>query len=123
MCENQSIGLRQIASQPPIRICALAPNVRRLVYLMQETYFGTIEELYVAGGQPVFDPFPSVIKEYKFGGESKQRLEKKPIDFVLKSEVLEFLHEVRQLGECVISRLEIRYGLPFRMYVKQACAP
>jgi hypothetical protein len=101
---------------------AMGPEERRLVELMQSLNFGRIEHLVVAGGRPVFDPPPEVVREIKFGTENGPRLERFRVDFTLKTEVLELLAQLEALGEGVVRSIEVRHGLPFRMIVVEADA-
>ncbi len=86
---------------------------------MQRINFGRIEKLAVHDGEPVFDPFPNVTREFKFGGENGPRHEVIAKDFVLKAEVVELLTHLGNLGNGTVEKIEVRYGLPFRMSVKE----
>ena len=56
----------------------LSRSRQRLVELMQEINFGRIEEIEVRDGEPVFDPFPQVIRVIKFCGENGPRQKAMP---------------------------------------------
>jgi hypothetical protein len=92
---------------------------RRLVELMQWLNFGRIEGLQISGGQPVFQPLPRVIREYKLAGENGPRVELTAIDFALKSQVIDLFHHFDELANTTIEVLEIKHGLPFRMLVTE----
>jgi len=70
---------------------SLSPARKRLIELLQETNFGRIERLEVRGGEPVLDPLPSIVLEYKFASENGCRPEAKLPDFTLKQQHLDLL--------------------------------
>lgn len=94
----------------------LSPARRRLLELMQELGFGHIENLVVRGGQPVFHPEPRVVYEVKFGGENGPRPERAAADFRLKTQHLELFEQLDALGDATIEKLEVKHGLPFRLF-------
>lgn len=96
---------------------ALTPARRRLVELMQQINFGTIEGLAVRRGEPVFDPAPRVVHEFKFGAaENGPRGELGAGDFRLKAHLLELFQCLDAVGDATIERLEVKHGLPFRLF-------
>jgi len=104
----------------PIRL--RSPERRSLVALCQSLPFGRLENLRVAGGEPVLDPPPRVIREVKFGGDNDPRPEMTQGDFVLKSQIVDLFSELDKLGDGTILALEVKHGLPFRMMVGEAIA-
>lgn len=101
---------------------SLSPDRQRLIEWMQSIHFGRIENLAVRGGDPVFDPKPRVVREIKLGGENGPRPEAAIPDFPLKAQVVELLGELDRLGHGVIECLEIKHGLPFRVFLAEAAA-
>ena len=96
---------------------ALSPARRRLLELMQEVGFGHIENLVVRGGQPMFDPAPRVVYEVKFAAaENSPRPERAGADFRLKTQHLELFEQLDALGEATIEKIEVKHGLPFRLF-------
>jgi len=89
--------------------------------MMQALNFGRIEQLAVAGGEPIFHPPPKVSRELKFGAENGPRPELSLDDFVLKAEVRALFDAITEIGDGVIERIEVRHGLPFRMIVAERC--
>jgi hypothetical protein len=89
---------------------------------MQRLNFGRIEGLVVQDGRPVFDPRPRVVREIKFGGENGPRPELAKADFALKAEVRQLFAQLEALGDGVVSSLEVKHGLPFRMIVEEVAA-
>ena len=100
----------------------LTPARRRLIELAQRVNFGRIENLRVREGEPVFDPPPRVIREVKFGGENRPRPEAAKSDFALKTEMVNLFEHLKEVGNGMITRLEIQHGLPFRMAFEEAVA-
>ncbi|MCG3138807.1 MAG: hypothetical protein HJJLKODD_02676 [Phycisphaerae bacterium] len=100
-------------------ICRAALNrpQRHLLDLMHELHFGAIEQLIIRHAQPCFTPPPRLVREFKFGGTPESKLELGGKDFLLKRQHLELLDTIRQLGDGLIERLEIRHGLPQRLWV------
>jgi len=99
----------------PPRLADLSESRRRLLRLMQEIHFGSIEDLEIRGGEPVFDPPPRVIREIKFGGDRSPRLQTTAKDFAAKPQVAELLDSLTRIRDGTIGRLEVQHGIPFRM--------
>jgi hypothetical protein len=89
----------------------------QLVVLMQRIQYGTITNLTVVGGEPVFDPPPGVTRDIRFGEDPLPRSER---DFVLKRQVLELLSQLDALGTGTVAVIEVKGGLPFRMRLTEA---
>lgn len=101
---------------------ACSDSRQRLIRLMQRINFGRIEGLAVRGGQPAFDPPPRLIREVKFGGDNGSRPEGLRGDFTLKAQVRELFAQLEELGDGVVTCIEIQRGLPFRMTVEEVPA-
>jgi hypothetical protein len=97
----------------------LPPARTQLLELFQQINFGRIEGLSVAGGQPILDPAPVIVREHKFGGENGSRAELAIADFLLKQQVVELFAFFDEFQNGVIDTLEIKHGLPFRMIVRE----
>lgn len=98
-------------SQPP----ELTPEGKRLISLVICIQFGRIESLHIAGGQPVLDPLPRIVREIKFGSEVSPGVPADRSNSVPKRQVQELLDLMRQVENGVIDVLEVRHGLPFRV--------
>lgn len=92
---------------------------RRLLELMQRIGFGRIEQLDIRSGDPVVEPLPPTIREILFGGENGPRPELSMPDYRLKSQVVALFAEFDRLGDGMIDVLVIKYGLPFRMEIRE----
>jgi len=86
---------------------------------MQSVNFGHIENLQIVAGEPVVAPQPMVVREIKFAGENGPRPELATTDFLLKQQVVELFAFFDHLQNGVINVLEIKHGLPFRMFVTE----
>ncbi len=100
----------------------LTPEQQLLVREMQRVNFGRLEGLVVQDGRPRFEPRPRVVREIKFGAENGPRPEAAKADFALKAEVRELFAQLEALGDGIISSLEVKHGLPFRMTVEEGAA-
>lgn len=96
---------------PTTRV-GLSSGQRRLVDLMSEIRFGRIE-LSVAAGQPSFDPYPIVVREWLLGCVATPSAHL-VADFTLKSEVIELFQILHQVGAGRLT-IEVRHGLPFKV--------
>src|SRR4051794_21272790 len=74
----------------------LSPQRQRLAELMQNANFGTIYALPVRAGEPILDPLPRVVREFKFSeaADNGPRPELDSADFALKSELVQFFEEL-----------------------------
>lgn len=93
-----------------------------LLELMQRVNFGRIEGLNVDKGDPVLDPRPSIVREHRFSGENGPRPELGSPDFQLKQQVIELFALLDQIGDGVIETLEVKHGLPFRVFLREDVA-
>ena len=100
----------------------LSPCRANLLMLMQTINFGRIEKLHILQGEPAFDPRPAIVREHRFASENGPRPEIGIAEFLLKQHVVELFAFFDQLQNGVIDLLEIRHGLPFRMFVAEAAA-
>ncbi len=101
----------------PMSKCALSPARRQLVELMQTINFGHIENLVIRGGEPVLNPLPRVVHEVKIGAsENGPRPELATSDFRLKNHLVELFQRLDALGNATIEKLEVKHGLPFRLF-------
>lgn len=101
---------------------SLPPERRRLLRLMQQMNFGRFEALVIRDGQPVFEPAPRQVHEFKFPGDNSPRPELNAENFLLKTQVVELFQQFDRLKNGTVEVLEIKHGLPFRMLVAEAAA-
>ena len=98
---------------------SLSTRKRRLLELMQRINFGRIEGLMVRNSEPVLDPPPRIIRDFKFGAENGPRPELTAGDFALKSQVIELFEQLDNLGDGTVEMLEVQRGLPFRLTIEE----
>ena len=99
---------------------ALTPARKRLVELMQEINYGRIEALRVQDGEPVFDPPPTVLRQYLFGKENGPNANRGVESFALKKKVAELFDIFDREPSLSIQEIIIDNGLPVRMTVMSA---
>ena len=96
---------------------ALSPAKGRLLKLMEDIGFGTIANLVVNQGEPIFEPPPKIITLIKFGIKHNRE----PINKTSIRE--EFLAHLDNLKNGMIHSLEIKKGLPFSMKLEKTVEP
>lgn len=114
MKQTEKNGLR-----PGLNTTNLTTSQQRLVMLMRDISFGRIEGLAVAGGEPVFQNGPTVVRDIKFGAGSDSIPINPKQDFSLKAQVIEMFEHLQNMSNGTVEVLEIKNGLPFRMSVKE----
>jgi hypothetical protein len=101
---------------------SLSPARRRLLERFQQINYGRVERLTVQAGEPVFEPPPRVVREYKLGAENGPRPELNASDYLLKAAVIELFGVLDRLPDGTIDVIEVKAGLPFRVIVAEAAA-
>lgn len=94
---------------------SLSPAWRKLIERMQRINFGQIFNLEYRDGEPICDPPPRAVRDYRFGGERGPRPEAKLTDFALRKEVVELVEFIKQRKNGVIQVLYVKHGVPFDM--------
>jgi len=107
---------------PETRKTDLTANQGQLVAKMQWLNFGHIDGLHFLNGDPLFEPPPRIIREFKFVRENGSRPEAAKADFALKAEVIDLFAQLEALGNGVVTRLEVKHGIPFRMIIEEDLA-
>jgi hypothetical protein len=98
----------------------LLPSERRLLSVMRALGFGRVEYVQIRRGEPALDPWPTVVRDVKFGVQSGAPARTTSEDFELKQQVAEFFEYTRSVEVGEIRALEVRHGLPFAMEVELA---
>jgi hypothetical protein len=93
---------------------SISPARQRLLSLLQTLNFGRIEHLIVRNGEPILDPLPRIIREYKFAGENGARPETLTGDFRLKTQLLDLFQLLDDIGDGTLLVLTVKHGLPFQ---------
>jgi len=97
----------------------LSAGRRRLVELMQSIHYGRIEDLLVQGGEPIFTPAPRMVREIRFGDHGPADRRVTSADFKLKTQVVDLLERLTQLGNGRVERIVVKHGLPFSLAIEE----
>jgi hypothetical protein len=106
-----------------VRKLALSPPQQKLVDLLGRVGFGAIEGLAVIDGAPSFTLPPKIIRIIKLREEIRPRFEADRSDFILKTQVVQLLACMRELGNGTIRRIEVQDGLPFKVMIESVGDP
>ena len=96
----------------------LLPSERSLLDAMRVIDFGQIEFLRIRAGEPVLDPWPTVVRNLKFGADGRDPRPTVNREFVLKQEAADLFEYTRDVEDGEIRALVVRHGLPFSMEVE-----
>jgi hypothetical protein len=99
----------------------LLPGERRFLAAMREVGFGQFEFVQIREGQIVLDPWPTAVRDVKFGADASASEERVThLECQLKRHVAELFEYTRAVNVGEIRTLEIRHGLPFSMEIELA---
>jgi hypothetical protein len=98
----------------------LLASERTLLDAIRAIEFGQIEYLRIRAGEPVLDPWPTVVRNVKFGVDSHELRLARGGDFELKREAADLFEYLRDVEDGEIRALVVRHGLPFSMEVELA---
>lgn len=106
---------RSIPAVNPTRLSlrSLSPERRRLVEIIHEMGFGTIRDLKISDGEPIFTDSTEIIRQVKFQGTEFYRPESMEESLQRDSfqRLLAYLDQVRDVR--ILISLEAKHGLPF----------
>jgi hypothetical protein len=85
---------------------------------MQALGFGRFEFVRIERGEVVLDPWPTTIRDLKFGCPGVAQPTPKSDAFALKQQVAELLEYIRAVEAGEIRVLEVKHGLPFSMEIE-----
>lgn len=100
-----------------MRKSSLTPACRRLIEVLQTVNYGRVEDLRVAGGEPVFDPPPRVVRDVLLDRDADPRPEVANDDFVLRREVAALLRHVAEAAAGTTMTITVQAGLPVRLQI------
>lgn len=101
--------------QRELRFSGLSAPLRGLVRLCRETGYGRIEDLEVAGGEPILGPDALVLVDIKLDAAPSPEDQPNDRDFVLSAEVVRLIAVLDGIHDGRVSSIEIRAGLPRRI--------
>ena len=93
----------------------LLGSERKFISAMHQLGFGRFERLLIRRGELVLNPWPTMVREWKFAANPSSTPEPRTNDFELKRQLREFIQFVRSIESGEIRQLDIRHGLPFSM--------
>jgi hypothetical protein len=98
----------------------LLPSERSFAAAMSSLGFGRFEYLRIERGQLVLDPWPTVVRDVKFGSHDPGAAKQPPAEFDLKPQVAELFEYIRDVDDGEIRTLVVKSGLPFSMEIEMA---
>jgi hypothetical protein len=104
----------------PISTRDLLASERTFVAAMTGLGFGRFEFLRIHHGELVLDPWPTIVRDVKFGSHDPGAARTVPPDFELKPQVAELFEYIRDVEAGEIRTLEVKCGLPFSMEIEMA---
>ena len=104
----------------PISTRDLLATERTFVAAMTGLGFGRFEFLRIDRGELVLDPWPTVVRDVKFGSQDPGAARTVPADFELKPQVAELFAYIRGVEAGEIRTLEVKSGLPYSMEIEMA---
>ncbi len=90
---------------------ALSPARRALIAKMRVIWFGSIRDLQIVDGQPILDPVPTIVREWKFASQNEPT--SYLADAMHKPQIADLLQLFDRIGNGTITVLQVRHGLPF----------
>jgi hypothetical protein len=106
-----------------MRFSSLSKARQHLVRKTQGIKYGSVHNLIIRGGEPQFFPPPTIRQVIKLHhSENGPRQETHSDDFLLKDEVVELMRQLDVMRDGVITKLEVKGGLPFTMTVDGTAA-
>jgi hypothetical protein len=108
-----------VNSERPTSTRDLRPSETRFVAAMHQLGYGRFEFLRIERGELVLDPWPSLVRNVKFGTMDPVRPKDSAKDFELKKQVVEFFQYVRGVESGRIRMLTVQNGLPFSMEIER----
>jgi hypothetical protein len=108
-------GEQMKPTKPVSRFSQLSENRAKLVRLCQTLNFGSIQDFDVRGSEPVLDPPPRVLADWKLNAENNIRPEANLADFKLADEVRRLMGHFDELRSCRVQQIEVRAGVPRRI--------
>ena len=98
----------------------LRAGERTCVAAMTGMGFGRFEYLRIERGELILNPWPTAVRDVKFGCQDPSVERTLPADFDLKPQVAELFEYIREVDEGEIRCLEVKNGLPFSMEIELA---
>lgn len=98
----------------------LLPSERALLEMIRALGFGQIEFLRIRDGEPVVEPWPTVVRDLKLGVDRHEPRTTAEPEFELKREAADLFEYTREVEAGEIRTLVVRHGLPHSMEIELA---
>lgn len=113
-----NIKNRLITPTPPQqRKSWLSPARQRLVEMAEHLGFGTIFQLHYKLGEPVFDPYPRIVRRVKIGAGRSVR---SCGNYILKAAWHELFSVFDRTRSGVVENLKVADGIPVQFDFEEA---
>jgi len=96
----------------------VSPARRRLIELMQDIHYGSIECLRIREGEPVVNPPPLGVRDLVLGKFERHHPARELSDFELRDALIDLFELFDRERDVDIDRLTIQAGLPLRVRVR-----
>ena len=96
----------------------LLPTERTFAKAMQQLGFGRFDFVPIARGELVLNPWPTTVRNVKFGASNLASPKEGPPEFELKKQVAEFFQHIRSIETGEIRTVAVHNGLPFTMEIE-----
>jgi len=101
-----------------IKFSTLSPQWQEVVRRMQRLNFGHFRNFRVVDSEPELHEDFESHASFRFPGDNNPRPETYLEDFVLPAEICDFIGTLKSMGMAMVSKVQIRHGLPFQMEVE-----
>jgi len=98
----------------------LRPSERAFAAAMPDLGFGRFEYLRIERGELILNPWPTVVRDVKFGSQDPGTAKIRSAESELKPQVAELFEYIRAVDAGEIRTLEVKHGLPFSMEIELA---
>ena len=100
----------------------LLPSERAFLDETRRLEHGRYESLKIHNGELVLDPWPTAIRDLKFGAQYPGCEKELSSEFRLSQQQVQLFEYIRNMDAGEIRVLVIKSGLPFAMQIVQECA-
>lgn len=95
---------------------------KRLIDLVRDLGYGTIEGISLRAGEPVLDPVPRIVRDLKLSERRRVDEVSRPTDYALKGQVRDLFSLFDSHRDATILSLEVKDGLPYRVRLLEETA-
>jgi hypothetical protein len=100
----------------------LFPSERTFLDAMRRLGYGRYESLKIHNGELVLAPWPTAIRDMKFGAQDPACEKELSSEFRLSQQLVQLFEHIRDIDEGEIRVLVIKSGMPFSMQIIQESA-